>query len=140
MSMILAVLARRAGVRTATKEVYVSTVGGARSADPAADLAIAVAVASAAGDAEFARPVVALGEVGLSGDVRRVPGVDRRLAEAARLGFEVALVPVGSVDRHPVGMKVVEVATVAQALTLLGVRFRRRQADGERPQLAVVGR
>ena len=142
VSMILAVLARRAGLRTAAKEVYVSTVGGARSSDPAVDLAIAIAIAAAAGDTAFARPVVAFGEIGLSGDVRKVPGVDKRLAEAARLGFELALVPVGGADRYPNGMTVVEVTTVAHALTFLGVRLRRRAAGSavERPQLAVVGR
>ena len=140
VSMVLAVLARRAGVRLASKEVYVSTVGGARSGDPATDLAVSVAVASAAADATFSRPVIALGEVGLSGEVRRVAGVERRLAEAARLGFGLALVPVGAgVRGGPI--KTVEVATVAQSLALLGVRVKPRDVtniDTHRPQLAVA--
>jgi len=140
VSMVLAVLARRAGVRIGTKEVYVSTVGGARSGDPATDLAVTIAVASAAADAAFSRPVIALGEVGLSGEVRRVTAIERRLAEAARLGFELALVPVGAGVRDgPV--KTVEVATVAQALALLGVRAKARdvaQLDPRRPRLEVV--
>jgi len=140
VSMILAVLARRAGVRIGSKEVYVSTVGGARSTDPAVDLAAAIAVASAAGDAAFDRPVIALGEVGLSGEVRRVPGVERRLAEAARLGFGLALVPCGS-NAAAGSMTVVEVATVSHALALLGVRAKPRHPapqDVGHPPLALV--
>ncbi len=90
LSMILAVLQRRAAVKLHTAEVYASTVGGMRVADPAADLATAIAVASAAYDQSFVRPVIALGEVGLSGELRPVPGIARRLAEAARLGFQLA--------------------------------------------------
>jgi len=140
VSMVLAVLARRAGVRIASKDVYVSTVGGARSADPATDLAVAIAVASATADAAFSRPVVALGEVGLSGEIRRVAGVERRIAEAARLGFGLALVPVGAgVRGGPIST--VEVATLPQALALLGVRVKQRDVtniDTRRAHLAVV--
>lgn len=74
VSVILAVLERKAKVRLHNKEVYVSTVGGARVVDPAADLAVALAVASAAAEHAFHRPLIALGEVGLSGEVRRVAG------------------------------------------------------------------
>ncbi|MFZ0529787.1 MAG: DNA repair protein RadA, partial [Propionicimonas sp.] len=82
VAMVLAVLQRRAGIRLHTRDVYVSTVGGARITDPAVDLATAIAVASAAFDQALWQPVIALGEVGLSGELRRLPGVDRRLAEA----------------------------------------------------------
>ncbi|WP_408171919.1 magnesium chelatase domain-containing protein, partial [Klebsiella pneumoniae] len=75
------------------RDVYVSTVGGARVSDPSADLAIAVSVASAVLDTNFPTRVVALGEVGLAGDLRRVPGLERRVGEAARLGFDLAVVP-----------------------------------------------
>ncbi len=140
VAMILAVLQRRAGIRLHTREVYVSTVGGARVADPATDLATAVAVASAAADRAFSEPVVALGEVGLSGEIRRVPGIDRRLAEAARLGVTVALVPVGSSARAE-GIRVVEVGSVDAALSVLGLRARARSgADGpeNRARLTVL--
>jgi DNA repair protein RadA/Sms len=125
LSLLLAVLGRRAKVKLGHKEVYVSTIGGAKTTDPAADLAIAVAVAAAAGDEAFARPLVALGEVGLSGEVRRVSGLERRLAEAARLGVTLALVPAGSRVKVP-GLEVVEVSTLAQALAILGVRKKAR--------------
>ena len=139
VAMILAVLQRRAGLRLHTREVYVSTVGGARVTDPATDLATAIAVASAACDQAFSRPVVAFGEVGLSGELRRVPGLDRRLAEAARLGFQVALVPPGSNPGRLAGLKVVEVATVATALQVLQLQPRGKQnPEGDRPRFSVV--
>jgi DNA repair protein RadA/Sms len=138
VAMILAVLQRRAGVRLHTKEVYTSTVGGVRVSDPATDLATAVAIASAAFDQAFTRPVIALGEVGLSGELRRIPAVGRRLAEAARLGFTVALVPPGSGQVVP-GLRVVEVAHVSNALHLLGLRSRKRSEEPSAPvRLAIA--
>jgi DNA repair protein RadA/Sms len=121
VAMILAVLQRKAGLKLHTREVYVSTVGGARVNDPATDLATAVAIASACVERAFDRPIIALGEVGLSGELRRVPGLDRRLAEADRLGFEVAIVPAGS-NLKLRGMRVVEAATLADALGMLQLR------------------
>ena len=96
VQMILAVLQRHGGVRLHDRDVYVSTVGGARLTDPAADLAIAMAVASASRNAVVQPDTIALGELGLAGDLRRVPGVGRRVAEAHRLGFNAALVPQSS--------------------------------------------
>ena len=100
LAMVLAVLERRAKVRLHDSDVYVSTVGGARVVDPSADLAAAVAVASSALDVRLTQRCVAIGEVGLAGELRRVPGLERRLAEAARLGFTEAVIPV---RRAPVG-------------------------------------
>jgi DNA repair protein RadA/Sms len=118
VSMVLAVLERRAGVRLLGADTYVSSVGGARLAEPACDLAIALAVASAASDQPLAPGTIALGEVGLAGEVRRVGGVSRRLAEAARLGFTRAVVPRHSDDAVPApeGMLVHEVEDVHAAL------------------------
>jgi DNA repair protein RadA/Sms len=121
VAMLLAVLGRRAKVKLHHKEVYVSTVGGAKTSDPAADLAVALALAAAAADLAFPRPVVALGEVGLSGEIRRCPSAERRLGEAARLGASLALVPPGCTIKAP-GLEVVEVSSLAQALAILGVR------------------
>ena len=125
-AMILAVLQGQARVPLSRCDVYVSTVGGARVTDPSADLAAAIAVASAASGHDLPHRVLALGEVGLAGDLRRVPDVARRLAEAARLGFELALVPAGSQmlggakpDLH--GLRVSPVSTLAQALGVLGL-------------------
>jgi len=134
MSMVLAVLERRAGLRLASREVYVSTVGGARVSDPSADLAAAVAVASASLNAQIAPRVVALGEVGLAGELRRVPGLERRLAEAARLGFLEAVVPaesrssdLGRTDvRH--GLLIHSAPTIRHALAALGLGLTRPAA------------
>jgi DNA repair protein RadA/Sms len=93
VAMVLAVLQRRCALRLHESDVYTATVGGMRVAEPAADLALALAVASAVRDEPLPPDLVAIGEVGLAGEVRRVPGVGRRLAEAARLGFTRALVP-----------------------------------------------
>lgn len=93
LAMALAVLQRRARVPLIDREVFAATVGGMRVVEPAADLAIALAVASSARDLALPAHMVVLGEVGLAGEVRRVAGVGRRLAEAARLGFTRALVP-----------------------------------------------
>jgi DNA repair protein RadA/Sms len=125
--MVLAVLQRKARVPLHRHDVYVSTVGGARLGDPAADLAVAVALASALVDRNFPQRVLALGEVGLAGELRRVPGLERRLAEADRLGFELAVVPTGSRDPAAraggyTNLKVVEVATLADALAVLDLR------------------
>ncbi len=119
VAMVLAVLERRAGVKLADSEVFTATVGGVRVAEPAADLAIALAVASARNDLPLPTDLVVLGEIGLAGDVRRVSGVDRRLAEAARLGFTAALVPPGTTPASS-RLQVVEVRDVVGALRLFG--------------------
>ena len=127
VAMVLAVLERKLGFGLSRADVYVSTVGGAKVTDPGADLAVAIAVASAGLDENYFRKVIALGEVGLAGDLRRVPGLERRIGEAARLGFELAVVPAGNRDpnsRLPRmhGLKVVEAATLAEALAALGLK------------------
>lgn len=119
VSMLLAVLERRGGMPLGQQDVFTATVGGVRLAEPAADLAIAMAVAGSYRDVPLPYGVLAIGEVGLAGEVRRVTGIERRLAEAARLGFECALVPENS-GKPPAGMKTIEVTTVWQALRVAG--------------------
>jgi len=120
LAMVLAVLQRRSKIQLHDREVFAATVGGARVVEPAADLGVALAVASAAHDLPLAPDLVAVGEVGLTGEVRRVGAVPRRLAEAARLGFRFALVPPGcgpaATGSTPAGMRVLEVADVRAAL------------------------
>jgi len=118
VAMVLAVLERRGRVRLGADDVFSATVGGVRVTEPAADLALALAVASAARDAPIPPATVVLGEVGLSGEVRRVGAVGRRLAEAARLGFTTALVPPDP-GPLPDGMRVTEVADLGAALRAL---------------------
>ncbi|HVE74783.1 MAG TPA: DNA repair protein RadA [Mycobacteriales bacterium] len=115
VAMILAVLERRAGIKLTGSDVYTATVGGMRLTEPATDLAVALAVAGAARDQVMAADLVAVGEVGLSGEVRPVADLTRRLAEAERLGFRHALVPAGCGVRSE-AIRVVEVADVARAL------------------------
>ena len=115
VAMVLAVVDRRGGVRLGSTDVYTATVGGVKLTEPACDLAVALAVASAASDTPLPGDVVAIGELGLSGELRPVQGVERRLAEAARLGFRRALVPAGS-GPGPAGMLVHELTDLGQAL------------------------
>jgi DNA repair protein RadA/Sms len=118
VAMVLAVLERRGGQRLFDADVYTATVGGVRLVEPAADLATALAVASAATDRPLAGDLVAIGEVGLAGEVRPVSGLSARLQEAARLGFRRALVPDRSGVSVP-GMRLVEVSDLAAALLVL---------------------
>ncbi len=96
VGMVSAVLARRADINLAKHDVYVATVGGVRLSEPSVDLAIALALASSAANLSIPPSVVAIGEVGLAGEVRRVGGIARRVAEAERMGFRLALVPAGA--------------------------------------------
>jgi DNA repair protein RadA/Sms len=122
LAMVLAVLQSRTDnkLKLHDKEVFAATVGGIRVVEPAADLAMALAIASGGLDLPLAPHLVAIGEVGLTGEVRRVGALGRRLAEAARLGFKVALVPPGSTSAEQTGipatMRVHEVGDVRAAL------------------------
>lgn len=125
VAMLTAVLQRRARIRLHDRDIYTSTVGGARIADPAVDLACALAIASAAQDRSVAGAsggarLVAIGEVGLAGELRRVPGLERRIAEAARLGFDTAVVPAerGAQPRRRSvrGLRVIECSSLPQAM------------------------
>jgi DNA repair protein RadA/Sms len=115
LNMALAVLHQRGQVHCLDREVYAATVGGIKVIEPAADLALVLAVASSISGAPVSADIVAIGEAGLTGAIRRVSGVPRRLAEAARLGFRHALVPPGCADGAPKNMTVTEVATVKEA-------------------------
>jgi DNA repair protein RadA/Sms len=118
VSMVLAVLDKRAAAPIGGSDVYLSTVGGARLTEPAADLALSLALASAITERLSPHDTIAFGEVGLAGEIRSVTGPHRRLAEAARLGFTRAIVPRGVLGGGPVpdGLQVVEAATVSEAV------------------------
>jgi DNA repair protein RadA/Sms len=122
VAMVLAVLQQHCAIRLHNHDVFVSTVGGARLSEPASDLAVAVALASATTGAPAPAGVAAIGEIGLAGELRRVRDLPQRVAEAARLGFRMALVPGRNGDRGPravEGMEVVEVPDIASALRAL---------------------
>jgi DNA repair protein RadA/Sms len=119
LAMVLAVLERRTKqLKLYNREVFAATVGGIRLTEPSADLAMALAVASGGLDLAMAPHLVAIGEVGLTGEIRRVGAVGRRLAEAARLGFREALVPpgCGPDGSAPKGMRITEVSDLRSAL------------------------
>ncbi len=119
-TMLTAVTERAARIKLWDQDVYLATVAGAKVSDPAADLAMCLALTSAARDQAIADDLVAIGEVALSGDVRPVPGLGQRLSEAARLGFTTAIVPRGTAKsvKSP-GLKLVEVANLAEAIAQL---------------------
>jgi DNA repair protein RadA/Sms len=126
LAMILAVLQQHAGIRLSNNDVFVSSVGGARLTDSANDLAIALAVVSAALGQPLGRHVAAIGELGLSGEIRRVRDLGARLAETARMGFRAAVVPAESSatagsSRVLDGLRVTDLDDIAQALAVLGL-------------------
>ncbi len=99
VSLILAVLEKRLGYRMISHDVFVNVAGGLRIQEPAADLAVLIAVASAMRDKPLRPDLVVFGEVGLGGEVRGVPRMEARLREAARMGFRYALVPQSNLQR-----------------------------------------
>lgn len=116
LAMILAVMHRHGGVRLDTQDVYVSTIGGAKVIEPAADLALALAVLSANTHKPLATGTIAVGEVGLSGELRSVSTINRRLTEAARLGFTRAIIPAGASIPAPAGMTLHPANHLAEAV------------------------
>jgi len=118
MALLLAVLETRCRISVAKRDVYASAVGGVRIVEPAGDLAIAISVASALHDRSVPADLVACGEVGLGGEVRQVGSTGRRLAEAARLGFRQAVVPLSAPDVP--GIELRRVGTLAEAIQIAG--------------------
>jgi DNA repair protein RadA/Sms len=121
VALLLAVLERRAGVRVLDQDVFVNVAGGLRLDEPATDLALAAAVASAARGAALEPATACFGEVGLAGEVRAVGGPEPRLAEAARLGFRRCVLPEACRARlrGPPPLEVVGVRDLAAALRAL---------------------
>lgn len=124
--LIIAVLTKRAGLKLFNQDIIVNVTGGLRVSEPAVDLGIALAIASSFRDAEPISGLVALGEVGLNGELRGVSQVERRIAEAIRLGFKSCLVPrlpttIASELKqsfHSADIHLTEVGSVAEALRL----------------------
>ena len=118
LAFLLAVLMKRVGLPIGKHDVFALAVGGAQAAEPGTDLAIALAVASSAAGVPLPADVVACAEVGLGGELRQVGQMPRRLAEAARVGFTRALVPLSAPDPPP-GIELVRAATITDALLLI---------------------
>ena len=121
MALLLAVLEKRAGQKTYNQDIYINVAGGLELSEPAADLALCVAVASSLKDACVGPDVAVMGEVGLAGEVRAIPQCERRVAECQRLGFTTVMLPKENLRRikAPEGMRLVGVDTVMQALSVL---------------------
>mgnify|MGYP000378819473 CR=1 FL=1 len=135
LSTVLAVLERHGEVLTTTSDVYAATVGGLRLSEPSVDLALALAVASSVRHEPIPPGLIALGELGLGGELRPVPSVQRRLSEGRRLGFRAAIVPVNSdyrtTDAALEGMRITMCATLGDALRAVhdpGLRSQRLAA------------
>ncbi|WP_051298238.1 DNA repair protein RadA [Brevibacterium album] len=133
VAMLLAVLSPL--YRTGEVDVFAATVGGMRISEPASDLAIALATASAVVHKPLYSRLVAVGEISLSGEIRQVPGVSQRLAEAARQGITNAIVARGSLDTVPAppGMRVREVETLLEAVETAGlpIAVKKEEESGE---------
>ena len=121
VALLLAVLEKRAGLRLYNQDVYLNVAGGMSLNEPAADLAVCLAVASSLWDSALPMDLAAMGEVGLAGEVRSIPQLERRMAECKRLGFTKIMCPAdrklkgGQVE----GIQIIYVSSVAQAIGLL---------------------
>ncbi len=121
VALLLAVLEKRAGQKTYNQDVYVNVAGGLELSEPAADLALCMAVVSSLKDMPVGAELAVMGEVGLAGEVRAIPQCDRRIAECQRLGFTQIVLPRENLKRLtvPEGVKLIGVDTVMQAISVL---------------------
>ena len=119
LAMMLAVLHRHAGIASNDQDVFVNAVGGVRISEPAADLAVMLAIQSSLRGKPLPRGFIAFGEVGLAGEVRPAPRGQERLKEAAKLGFSVAVVPKANAPKKPIeGLTIHTVERIEQAIDL----------------------
>jgi DNA repair protein RadA/Sms len=123
LHLVIAVVGRRLGVSLYDQDVYLNVVGGLRVDEPSADLAAALAIVSSARDHALPGDMVALGEIGLSGELRGVGQLEQRLREASKLGFASALVPRSMGERLPrnLGIAALPVATLRDAVRTLNL-------------------
>jgi DNA repair protein RadA/Sms len=116
--LIIAVLTKRAGLRLGNQDILVNVAGGLKIEEPGADLSIALSIASSFYDSGVKPGLVAIGEIGLSGELRSVIQIDRRIAEAARLGFKYCLTPRSALRSMPPvkGIEIIPVSTLKEAI------------------------
>ena len=143
LAMIIAVLEQHAELRLADRDIFASSVGGMRVVEPAADLALLLAIAGAHYRRALEPGTAVVGEVGLGGEVRMVSQLEHRIAEAGRLGFRRIIVPRsaarGAALKPPAGVTIDAVATIGGAIERLEVRSAVRSADAG-PEVAVSAR
>jgi len=126
LALLLAVLERRARLPVGQHEVFASAVGGVRLTEPGSDLPVCLAIVSALVDHPLPSDLISFGEIGLAGELRQVAHASRRLAEAARLGFTRAIVPVNSANGVD-GISLIRVATLTEALVAVGLHGARSE-------------
>jgi DNA repair protein RadA/Sms len=114
VNLLIAMLERRTKLKLADKDIYINVVGGIRLTEPAADLAVCMAIASAAKGMQLKKNAVVFGEVGLSGEVRHVPFAEKRIAEAKKMGFETAIGPKIRTGKRPTLLS--EISDIRSAL------------------------
>ena len=115
--MIVAVLEKRLDHKFGNSDIFVSVAGGIRVTEPAADLGLALSIVSNKTNSPLPDGLVVIGELGLAGEVRRVGQLERRLQEAVRHGLTRALIPAGSKAGRPSGLHIVEVRSLAEAVS-----------------------
>lgn len=121
VAMLLAVLEKRAGLRIGNQDIYINIAGGLRVDEPAADLGIVVALASSLSNKAVAASTIVLGEVGLTGEIRTINHLDKRLMEAAKMGFAAAIIPQGNLSNCPksTSLKIIGVEHIRDVLKVV---------------------
>lgn len=121
ISLLMAVLEKRVGMNLGGQDAYINVIGGFRVDEPAADLGIVLAIASSFRSIPVPQNYIAIGEVGLTGEVRAVNSIEKRLAEAAKLGFDTVILPKGNADNlsFRTSLQLIPVSNVRQALEVL---------------------
>ncbi len=119
MALIIAVLEKHAKLRLSTQDIYVNVAGGMRLNEPAIDLSIAIAVASSCMDFIVPADTVAIGEIGLTGEIRSVTAIDKRITEAEKLGFKKIIIPQGNAKNISSSIEIIPVTNINQALNIL---------------------
>lgn len=141
--LIIAVLTKRANLRLGNQDILVNVAGGLKIEEPGADLSIALSIASSFYDSSLKPGLVAVGEIGLSGEIRTVSHLDRRVAEAARLGFKYCLVPRSGLKSLALvkGMEIIGVSTVKEAIFkgLLKIKRPGKSEEGSTPSEQLFG-
>ena len=118
--LLLAVAEKRAGLKTSAFDAYINIIGGLRLDEPGADLPVVLAVASSYRDAPISDDLVAIGEVGLTGEIRSVSNMNQRLAEVSRLGFQKCIIPRSGAEKLeiPAGLTVYRVKNLREAIEI----------------------
>jgi DNA repair protein RadA/Sms len=134
MLMLLAVLSKRVGLPLFNQDVYVNIVGGLKITEPAVDLAVAIAIASSFRNAKVRSELALVGEIGLSGELRSTSQLERRLGEAAKLGFSKAICPTSVGTLHVDGLETIMVRSLAEAVDAALIGGQRQKSDGRRAE------